>query len=146
MTTKVCTKCFIEKDIEDFPLRNRFTRRRQSYCKDCRSKMGMNWYAKNKDYQKENARKHTLEYRQTAKEYVLAYLLSHPCIDCGEADPAVLEFDHVYGQKTDSISSLIGRGSSIDVLKREIELCVVRCANCHRRKTAKERGWFRKGS
>ncbi len=30
MNTKICTKCGIEKDIEEFPLRNQFTLRRQS--------------------------------------------------------------------------------------------------------------------
>ena len=143
MTTRICTKCGIEKDIEEFPLRNQFTQRRQSYCKDCRSVLGAAWYERNKDYQKENARKHSIEYREAAKEYVWQYLLTNPCVDCGERDPAVLEFDHIKGEKTDAISSLIGRGSSLDALKREIELCVVRCANCHRRKTQKERGWFR---
>src|SRR5215212_4288514 len=28
-------RCDIEKDIEEFPLRNQFTQRRQSYCKEC---------------------------------------------------------------------------------------------------------------
>jgi len=76
MTTRTCTKCGIERDIEEFPLRNRFTQRRQSYCKDCRSLLGASWYERNKDYQKENARKHSIEYRETAKEYVWQYL--HP--------------------------------------------------------------------
>ena len=50
MPTGVCSKCGIEKDIEQFPLRNQFTKRRQSYCMDCRSEMGKNWYQRNKDY------------------------------------------------------------------------------------------------
>ena len=54
MITRVCTRCNIEKDIEEFPLRNQFTHRRQSYCKDCRKEYGANWYENNKEYQKEN--------------------------------------------------------------------------------------------
>jgi len=99
MTTKICTKCFVEKDIEEFSLRNQFTNRRQSYCKDCRSIMALNWYERNKDYQKENAKKHWGEYRQRAKEFIWDYLLSHPCVSCGETDPHVLEFHHARGQK-----------------------------------------------
>jgi hypothetical protein len=90
MPTEVCTKCGAEKDIEEFPLRNRFASRRQSYCKDCRSIMGGKWYERIKDCQKENARSHRVEYRQTAKEYVWDYLLTHPCINCAESDSHAL--------------------------------------------------------
>ena len=40
METRVCSKCNTPKPIEDFRLRNRLTRRRQSYCNDCEKKMG----------------------------------------------------------------------------------------------------------
>ena len=140
MSTRTCTRCNIEKDIEEFPLRSRFTTRRQSYCKDCRKKYGEEWYATHQDYQKENASKHRTEYRQTLREYVAEYLSTHPCVDCGESDPAVLEFDHV-GVKNRDVAVIIGSGSSLETLKREIALCEVRCANCHRRKTARERGF-----
>jgi hypothetical protein len=53
----------------EFPLRNNLTSRRQSYCKDCKSDMGKSWYKRNKEYQKENASKHRVEYRQTLREY-----------------------------------------------------------------------------
>ena len=144
MTTRICTICGLPKDIEEFPLRNRFTERRQSYCKDCKSDMGKDWYARNKDYQKENASRHRIDYRQALRLYALEYLSTHPCVDCGESDPAVLDFDHVTGEKNNDVSVIIGRGSSIEALKREIDLCVVRCANCHRKKTARERGFFRR--
>ena len=143
MTTRICSKCGIEKDIEEFPLRNQFTERRQSYCKACKSVMHSDWYERNKDYQKQNASRHRIDYRQALREYVLEYLSTHPCVDCGETDPVVLEFDHVYGEKNNDVSVLIGRGSSLETLKKEISLCQVRCKNCHARKTARERDFFR---
>ena len=106
--------------------------------------MGADWYERNKDYQKENASKHRTEYRQNLREYALEYLSTHPCTQCGETDPAVLEFHHARGTKSADVSVLIGRGSSLEKLKAEIEKCDVCCANCHRRLTAKERGFFRR--
>ena len=142
MSTRICSKCNTEKDINEFPIRNQLTQKRQSYCKVCRSSMGVNWYERNKDYQKENARKHRSEYRQRAKEFVWDYLLTHPCAHCGESDPHCLEFHHV-GTKTIEVSRLIGRGPSLEALKAEIEKCDVLCANCHRKLTAKEQGWYK---
>src|SRR5215212_3292810 len=72
MTTRICTRCGLEKDIEEFPLRNRFTSRRQSYCMTCRSEMGKEWYENNKDYQKANARKHSTEYREAIRAKTMA--------------------------------------------------------------------------
>src|SRR5690242_9214991 len=109
MTTKICTMCKEEKDIEEFPLRHRFTTRRQSYCKSCKAKMHSNWYEENKEKQKENATRHRTEYRQTLREYALNYLSTHPCSNCGESDPAVLDFHHARGTKKNDVSVLIGR-------------------------------------
>lgn len=69
------------------------------------------------------------------------YLLGHPCTDCGEADPVVLDFDHVVGDKIDSISDMVRRGFSWVAIAEEIEKCEVRCSNCHRRRTAIQMGW-----
>lgn len=99
MPTQICSKCGLEKDIEEFRLRSQFTKRRQSYCIDCGLEMGRDWYQRNKDYQKANARKHRDEYRTN--------------------------------------------GATTQRIKLEIAICDVMCANCHRRVTAEERGWFR---
>lgn len=74
---------------------------------------------------------------------LLLYLDEHPCVDCGESDPIVLDFDHIRGTKTASVSYLLGSSMSWDRVQKEIDKCVVRCANCHRKKTAKERGWIK---
>lgn len=73
-------------------------------------------------------------------EFLRNHFRAHPCVDCGETDLAVLEFDHVRGQKTTEVSKLLT--SSLARVKAEVALCDVRCANCHRRKTARECGWW----
>ena len=80
--------------------------------------------------------------REEAREFAWDYLSRNPCVDCGESDPRVLEFDHVKGKNADG-SRLIADGVPLDRLRREIGLTDMRCANCHRKKTASERGWFR---
>jgi hypothetical protein len=68
-----------------------------------------------------------------------AYLLEHPCIDCGETDIQVLDLDHLDSMtKTREIGLMILRGCSWDTVRAELEKCVVRCANCHRRRTARD--------
>jgi hypothetical protein len=70
--------------------------------------------------------------------FVYEYLGSSSCIDCGIADPVVLEFDHV-GPKRDAVTALAWSGYSLASIIREIARCEVRCCNCHRRRTAERR-------
>lgn len=72
---------------------------------------------------------------------MLEYPKTHPCVDCGETHPAALEFDHVRGNKSRGITTMITTYPWASVMK-EMAKCVVRCANCHAKKTAKERGYY----
>lgn len=45
-------------------------------------------------------------------------------------------------EKRAVVSNLI-QGASIRRLAAEIERCEVRCANCHRKKTAIEQDWYK---
>lgn len=80
--------------------------------------------------------------RQRNVRYVQEVLAGTACLDCGLDDPAVLEFDHV-DEKTAAVAFLVWRESSLETIRREIARCVVRCANCHRRKTARDGGHYR---
>lgn len=74
-----------------------------------------------------------------------AVILSHiakGCVDCGEKDPVVLEFDHLNpSTKFKDVSKLLGK--SLYKLEEEISKCEVVCANCHKRRTAKMFGSWR---
>lgn len=141
-TTKTCTKCFTEKPITEFGWKNRVLNRRHAVCKQCTAVRSNNWYYANKDAHIENVMAHKKEARNAARQYVWTYLLSHPCIKCGEADPIVLDFHHRHG-KDRAVSRMIADGLAITTIQNEIEKCDVLCSNCHRRVTAEERGWFR---
>lgn len=73
------------------------------------------------------------------RQYVLDYLATHPCVDCGETDPIVLEFDHISGQKMGNIADASSKAWALKKLVAEIAKCEVRCANCHRRVTYNRR-------
>jgi transposase-like protein len=71
-----------------------------------------------------------------------AILSRSPCVDCGERDPLVLEFDHLR-DKRDDVTRLAWHCCSLATIDAEIEKCEIRCANCHRRATASRAGHFR---
>jgi hypothetical protein len=77
------------------------------------------------------------------KQYVEDYLKTHPCVDCGETDIIVLDFDHVRGTKRKDVSFMAASGYSLKAIQEEINKCDVVCSNDHRRRTAKRNAWRR---
>lgn len=77
-----------------------------------------------------------LRKRAELRLLVLEYLLEHPCVECGEADPIVLDFDHLdRDSKLESVARLVNNCRPWDEIYSEIQKCRVLCANCHRRWT-----------
>lgn len=140
---KQCSTCGESKALDEYNWRNEKKGQRWGTCKDCQSVQRKKWYQENKETHLANVREYKKKAIQVAQQYVWDYLSTHPCIDCGESNPVVLEFDHVRGRKKMAISNLVKEGYAVSTIQRAIAKCVVRCANCHRKKTHKERGWFR---
>src|SRR6266850_1731604 len=138
---KTCTGCGLERPMYEFPIKNVKTRRRGTHCRACRSAYGKVHYQKNRDRYFARPRAPRREQREPYWAWVMNYLASHPCVDCGEIDPVVLQFDHRDGtEKVDAVGTMLNRASWSDLLN-EIAKCDVRCANCHRVRTAQQFGW-----
>lgn len=84
----------------------------------------------------ERDRKQGFKARLVRHRMIVEFLLTHPCVDCDETDPLVLEFDHVDGTKHRAISDMIARCEPVERIQAEMEKCEVRCANCHKRITS----------
>lgn len=138
MKTKTCSKCKEEKPRSKFNRRGKAGRNRgilRSQCKECEKGYG--------SQTPESVLARVYKSRQRNREWMWNYLLNHPCIDCGETDPIVLEPDHLDSAlKTDTVARMVHNTYSIARIEKELKKCEIVCANCHRRRTAKQQGWF----
>lgn len=130
-----CNRCGLEKEAEAFARRRPGGSRLQSWCRACFSAYKAERHRRFHDREMERIRRNQAQAAAANRIRIRAYLSEHPCVDCGENDPRVLDFDHVRGQKTADVSALVAGGSSWERVMREIDKCDVRCANDHRRVT-----------
>lgn len=141
---KTCPRCQQPKSLEAFGWKSKAKGIKQPYCFDCNREYQKGHYQSNKDTYKSKARVWDSDRKRELFLWLREYHQTHPCVDCGETDPVVLQFDHVTGVKTMGISTLVSTYKKpLHVVQIEIEKCVVRCANCHLRKTVKQLGWYK---
>jgi hypothetical protein len=112
----------------------------QAQCRGCLK--GIQKVSRQRPAERERGRRNRDGQRRKLRMWVKSYLETHPCEDCGEPDPVVLEFDHVRGDKVAAVAEMIRDAVALPRLVVEVEKCAVRCANCHRRKTARDRGYY----
>ena len=140
MPVKVCTRCGTAKSLDEFPLVRRGLPGRHGWCQACFAIAKAAHYRRNLEAQKIRLLRNTAQRRLETQSRIIHYLSTHPCVDCGERDIVVLEFDHVRGTKLGNVSAYANGGRSWPRVEAEIHKCEVRCANCHRRKTTERRG------
>lgn len=138
---KTCRKCGKRKRLEAFPPCAARKDGRHSYCRPCRQEYDREWHAKTYQRRAESVRKRQRDRRARLVEKLLIYLAEHPCVDCGEADPVVLQFDHRDDEtKVGNVSDFLRNKRLWESVLTEIAKCDVRCANCHVRRT-QQFGW-----
>ena len=118
---KICTKCKKEKDLEEF---NKNKTKKDGYnniCRICSSERSKQYYTENKEHHVKVIRQRTNRVIKENRQKVYDYCKTHPCVDCGETNPIVLDFDHRDNcQKVSDISSLITSGCSWAKIETEI--------------------------
>jgi len=145
MNLKTCTKCGVAQDISQYSLVHPAKKdgKLRPDCKSCVRARTAIYCLKDPDAQARRMQKVKAAATSRNKKFLDDYLHIHHCVDCGESDPIVLDFDHVSGVKACDVSRLICSGAREWRVLEEIAKCEVRCANCHRRKTAERAGWKR---
>ena len=141
---KTCAVCKVSKSEIEFAKKR--TKKNgevvlQYHCRECQKLHSAKNYKKNQRKYITNAKKRNNAKKEILIKYLVDYFSKNPCIDCGQTNPVVLEFDHVRGTKIDEISSMVRRGAPIETVVEEIHKCEVRCANCHRIATAIRGNW-----
>jgi len=138
MERKRCSLCKEEKDRSQFNKNRSKKDGLQNKCRHCSKTVSKDYYRNNDEF-RSSLRISNRERRKELRDKIRSYLESHPCVDCGEPDPVVLDFDHVRGKKVMDVMKMVNNRMSWSRIEREISKCQVRCANCHRRKTYLER-------
>src|SRR4051812_6476670 len=116
-----CNRCGVEKPLEEFAWHRRDKGQRQHHCRPCQAEYRRAHYVANRQKYIARASNRTLAVRLERTEKLLAYFADHPCADCGESDPVVLEFDHLR-DKEFAIGAALANCSWKRILA-EIEKC-----------------------
>lgn len=138
--TKRCSTCHEVRATSEFNVRTAAKDGLQARCRTC----ARAWYQANHVEHRVNVRRRAVEVRREYKRRLGDHLSRHPCVDCGEDDVRVLEFDHVPGvEKHADVAVMVAAGGRWSDIEAEVAKCEVRCASCHRRITSERRGDWR---
>jgi hypothetical protein len=138
---KRCPGCHETKPVDEFNWKIKSRNLRQWLCRPCyRAHKKARYRSDPASHQQRTSQDRRRRYQENVSN-ILTYFKTHPCVDCGESDPPALDFDHVRGVKRENISRMLWKNEWARVWE-EIQKCDVRCANCHRRRTAEQFGWY----
>lgn len=124
---KKCSKCHQIKDETEFSKKDKWL---QPYCKPCHSSYRKEHYERNK---KKIITQVTVR-QEELYLYILNYKVEKGCLYCGEKHPACLDLHHRDSDtKTITPANMANQGWCKKRIDKELALCDVLCANCHRK-------------
>ena len=98
--------------------------------KDKLRKYRRTWYKKNAEVAKDRVTAR----RKLLKKWFKELKSELRCVNCGENDPACIEFHHKDPSvKESTLNKAIHNGWSVQHVKEELRKCDPMCANCHRK-------------
>ena len=157
---KRCTSCQLSKPTEEFYRHRSHSDGLTSQCKPChrearrtprgkaaqrranQSEAGKarraRYRARHPERVRDAERKYQRERRADYQARLDRIKMDQGCIDCGyDAHPRALDFDHRGdAPKLFNVSKILRLTASWERIAAEVAKCDVRCANCHRIRTA----------
>jgi len=134
---KTCCNCKKSKEENNFGKDNYRKDRLTIYCKSCQ-KIKAN-EPKRKTYCKLKRNQRVVR----ARLFIIEYYKLHPC-SCGETRFPCLQANHIDPYKKEyNISDMVDKGLSIVTIQKELDKCIIMCANCHACLTAVQFGWYK---
>lgn len=141
MQRKICTICKKMKNKSEYNKNKTRKDGLQNLCRACSNNQSKFYYKENKEIHKKMVRARNVKIISENQQKIVKFLKKNPC-KCGEKDICCLDFDHI-SNKSKNISTMLKDAYSWESIKKEIAKCQVLCANCHRRKTAKNQKWYK---
>jgi hypothetical protein len=90
-----CGRCGESKSTDSIAWRRKGRGQLDNYCRPCRAEYKQEHYRANKQRYVDNAAKRRRTEMEARMGFLLDFFSDNPCVDCGENDPVVLEFDHL---------------------------------------------------
>lgn len=138
---KMCPSCKETKHLDEFPIRNLSSDKRQPYCFICQRLKVRAHYAENKQYYIDKALLRSRRLRVENRKKLVSVLKKSECVDCKTKDIEVLTFDHINPEdKSYTVTLMLGHSWS--AIEKEIAKCEIRCANCHLKRTRRQFGYW----
>ena len=130
METKICSKCKRELPLDNFRWKNKTLGKRHSQCKDCQKSQ------EHKHYEESKERQYLVKERaKNQKDNNLSFienLKQQGCSKCGDKRFYVLDFHHINPNEKENTLAHMIKSNSLENLKKEVDKCILLCANCHR--------------
>ncbi len=129
---KQCCTCKETKKLTEFNKKHTTKDGLQNICRECSKKRSRKYYKDNREQHYKDVKANNRRYVKRNIDFVQEYKSIHGCLLCPEKANCCLDFHHVRDKEV-CVSVAVYLAYSIDKLKKEMDKCILLCANCHRK-------------
>src|SRR5436305_10970790 len=101
-----CARCGAFKPASAFAWRRRALGQLDTHCRPCRAAYKREHHLANRERYIAGAKRRRETVVRERMRFLIEFFGEHPCSDCGETDPIVLEFDHLANKEFDVSAGL----------------------------------------